>query len=76
MRSPVYNLFTEDARGNPVWLDAAEDLDAARTRLTQLASAQPGEYFIFDLRTQQIVTSLVSAREQVTQNVNGAMHPI
>jgi hypothetical protein len=63
MSEPVYNLFTEDARGTPVWLDAVADLEVARTRLMKLASANPGEYFIFNVRTRQIVTSLVSARE-------------
>jgi hypothetical protein len=67
MRSPVYNLFTEDARGNPVWLDALADFEVARVRLTQLASANPGAYFIFNIRTQQVVTSLVSTSEQVSQ---------
>jgi hypothetical protein len=66
MRLPVYNLFTEDARGNPVWLDAVADFEDARIRLTQLASVSPGEYFIFNLRAQKIVTSLVSIREPVT----------
>ena len=63
MRLPTYNLFTEDARGNPVWLDAVADLEAAHKRLLKLASANPGDYFIFDLRTQQVVTGLVSVRE-------------
>jgi hypothetical protein len=32
----------------------------------KLASANPGEYFIFNLRTRQVVTSLVSVREGTT----------
>ena len=67
MGSPVFNLFTEDACGNPVWLDALADFEAARIRSTRLASANPGTYFIFNLRTQQVVTSLVSTTEQVLQ---------
>jgi hypothetical protein len=63
MSLPVYNLFTEDARGNPVWLDALADLESARKRLLKLASVDPGDYFIFDLRSQQVVTSLISVRE-------------
>jgi hypothetical protein len=31
------------------------------TRLNQLASSTPGEYFVFDQRTQQIAASLVHA---------------
>jgi hypothetical protein len=64
MSLPVYNLFTEDARGNPVWLDAVADFEAAHQRLLKLASANPGDYFIFDFRTQQVVASLVSIREE------------
>lgn len=62
MPEPVYNLFTEDASG-PVWLDAVADFEVACTRLTQLASVNPGEYFIFNLRTRQVVANLVSVRE-------------
>jgi hypothetical protein len=32
----------------------------------QLASVNPGEYFIFNLRTQQVVANLVSVREGTT----------
>jgi hypothetical protein len=63
MGLPMYNLFTEDARGNPVWLDALADLESAHKKLLKLASVDPGDYFIFDLRTQQVVASLVSIRE-------------
>lgn len=63
MRLPMYNLFAQDSRGNPVWLDALADLESAHKRLLKLASADPGDYFIFDLRTQQVVASLVSVRE-------------
>jgi hypothetical protein len=55
MRLPMYNLFTEDHRGNPVWLDALADLESAHKRLLKLASVDPGDYFIFDFRTQQTV---------------------
>ena len=58
------NLFTADARGNPVWLEAVADLETARRRLIELASTNPGEYFMFDLRIKQIVVSLVSASEE------------
>jgi hypothetical protein len=66
MAEPVYNLFTEDPCGNPVWLDAVADFEVACIRLKQLASVNPGEYFIFNLRTQQVVANLVSVREGTT----------
>jgi len=64
MRLPVFNLFTADARGNPVWLEAVADLETARRRLIELASTNPGEYFMFDLRSEKIVVSLVSASDE------------
>ena len=47
-----------------VWLEAVADLETARCRLVELASTNPGEYFMFDLRGKQIVVSLVSASEE------------
>lgn len=53
-----------DLRGNPVWLEAVQDLGTAHFRLNQLALVNPGEYFVFDLDTKQIVVSLVSTNEE------------
>jgi hypothetical protein len=43
--------------------EAVADLETAHLRLSQLASVSPGEYFIFNLQTHQIATSLVSTGE-------------
>jgi hypothetical protein len=53
------DIFRKDVRGNPVWLDCVSDVQTARSRLSQLASLIPGEYFAFDQRTRQIILSLV-----------------
>jgi hypothetical protein len=45
--------------------EAVADLEIARFRLSQLASANPGEYFVFDLRTKQVPVSLVSTNEEL-----------
>ena len=63
MRLPMFHLFGADSRGNPVWLEAVADLETANLRLSQLASASPGEYFVFNLRTRQVFTRLVSTSE-------------
>ena len=57
---PSLDIFKKDVRGNPIWIDAVEDLDVARFRLSQLASVLPGEYFVFDQRTRRIVVSVPS----------------
>ena len=59
MNSAQLSIFRKDVRGNPVWLDCVTDLETARFRLNQLALVSPGEYFVFDQRTHQIVASLV-----------------
>jgi hypothetical protein len=65
VRAPRFNLFTRDVGGNPVWLEALPDLEVAHSHLRQLASANSGEYFVFDLRARQILVSLVSTDDDV-----------
>lgn len=59
MRTPSLDIFRKDVGGNPVWIDSAEDLETARLRLSKLASALPGDYFVFDQRTNRIVARLI-----------------
>ena len=51
--------------GIPCGFDAVMDLETARFRLDQLALANPGEYFIFDLTAKHVLVSLVSTNEQI-----------
>jgi hypothetical protein len=60
MSSSSLDIFKEVLGGNPVWVDAVGDLENARRRVNQLASVVPGEYFIFDQRTRQILVRLGS----------------
>jgi hypothetical protein len=39
-------------KGHPLWLEAAESMAAAIERVTALATQHPGEYIIFNQRTQ------------------------
>jgi hypothetical protein len=50
-----FDILKRDRRGNLVLLAAVGDLETARLRLGELASLAPGEYFVFDSRTHQIV---------------------
>jgi len=59
MNSAQLDIFRKDVQGNPVWLDCVKDLETARFRMGRLALVSPGEYFVFDQRTHQIVASLV-----------------
>ena len=55
---PRLDIFRKDARGNPVWLEAVNDLETARDRLNEWVSVLPGECFAFDQGAHQIVASI------------------
>jgi hypothetical protein len=58
MRSPHLDILKRQKDGSFVWIEAASDAEVAAERLSQLASISPGEYFVFDQRTQQIVARI------------------
>jgi hypothetical protein len=61
-----FDILRKDRRGKPILLAVAGDLGSARLRLLQLASLVPGEYFVFDPRTHQIVAAMDGSEWQVT----------
>jgi hypothetical protein len=58
MISVSLDIFRKDAQGNPIWIGTTQDMDDARYHLNRLALALPGEYFVFDQRTRQVVASV------------------
>jgi hypothetical protein len=61
-----FDILRKDRRGKPILLAVVGDLKTARLRLSQLASLMPGEYFVFDPRTHQIVAAMEDSEWQVT----------
>jgi hypothetical protein len=57
MQSP-YDILKRHEDGSFIWLEAAGDLSRAQARLQELCSNVPGEYFVFDQRSQQIVAKI------------------
>jgi hypothetical protein len=51
--------------GIPCGFEAVADLETARLRSGQLALANPGEYFVFDLAAKCVLVSLVSTNEEL-----------
>jgi hypothetical protein len=51
--------------GIPCGFEAVADLETARSRSGQLASANRGEYFVFDLTAKHVLISLVSSDEEI-----------
>ena len=58
MTIPSLDIFRRDVHGSPVWINSVEDLRTAKIRLSQLVW-EPGEYFVFDQRTNRIVANFV-----------------
>ena len=54
MKSALDILKRTD-EANFLWLEAAEDLQSAKSLIEERQALSPGEYVVFDRRTQQIV---------------------
>jgi hypothetical protein len=60
MPAPHLDILRRERDGSFIWVEAAQDLHAAKARLDELIAAVPGEYFVFDQRSQEIVAKLAS----------------
>lgn len=55
MRAHHLDILKRQGDGSFVWIEAVNDLRVAEERISKLALVDPGEYFVFDQRSQQIV---------------------
>jgi hypothetical protein len=58
MRAPHLDILKRLKDGSFVWIEAVSDLRVAEERIAYLAGADPGEYFVFDQRSQEIVAKV------------------
>ena len=61
MSSTPYDILRRHKDGSFIWLEAAAELGHAKDRLQKLYAATPGEYFVFDQKSQQIVAKISSS---------------
>ena len=59
MLSPAYDILRKDA-AELVWLEAASDLETAKSRVKEIAAGYDGEYVIYDQRSRRIVASFTA----------------
>jgi hypothetical protein len=59
MPAAPFDILRRHQDGSFIWLEAASDIQTAKARLQQLFAVMPGEYFVFDQSSQQIVAKLV-----------------
>jgi hypothetical protein len=58
MSSASYDILRRHSDGSLIWVETASELSHAKDRLQQLNAATPGEYFVFDQKSQQIVAKI------------------
>lgn len=56
MQSP-FHIRRKEADGSIRLVEAVSELHLAAARIAELLRAAPGEYFVFDVRTQTIISA-------------------
>jgi hypothetical protein len=52
-RMHTFDIFRMQADGEPLWLDTAGSLEEGRNQIVEMRKSVPGEYFLFDQKTQE-----------------------
>jgi lipase chaperone LimK len=55
-----FDILEEIDESNFRWLETAQDLQSAKSRIEERQALSPGEYVVFDRRTRQIVIATIS----------------
>ena len=50
-----FDIFLRLPDGKPLWVEAVEELEKAKLHVQRMIEVSPGEYFIFNSRTGQIL---------------------
>jgi hypothetical protein len=58
MTAATFDILKKHEDGSFIWLEAAQSVQIARARVQELCTKTPGEYFVFDQKSQQIVAKL------------------
>jgi hypothetical protein len=52
-----YDIFRRGAGGDHIWVEAARDLESAKSRIIELSAEKPGQYVVFNQRSGRMVSS-------------------
>jgi hypothetical protein len=55
MKLKNYDIVRQEDEQSAVWLEAVADLNTATSRIQQLASFWPGEFWVMDQRSHHVV---------------------
>jgi hypothetical protein len=54
-----FDIVRRELEGKLLWLEDAEDLASAKTRIQELASFWPGEFDVMDQQTHQTLAKII-----------------
>jgi hypothetical protein len=57
MVTQPYDIFRRGTAGDHVWVEAARDLESAKSRIIELSAERPGQYVVFNQRSGRMVSS-------------------
>ena len=57
MVTQPYDIFRRGPAGDHVWVEAAHDLESAKSRIIELSAERPGQYVVFNQRSGRMVSS-------------------
>lgn len=57
MKPRHYDIARKENENRLRWLDSAEDLDSAKSRIQELSSFWPGEFQVLDQESHQVVAA-------------------
>jgi hypothetical protein len=53
-----FDIFKSDGDKSVIWIEAVEDIVAAKKRMLTLASSDPGEYKLWDSSKEQFINPM------------------
>jgi hypothetical protein len=57
MASLSYNIFKRDEAGAPIWVEAVQNLETAKSRIIKLSADAPGQYVVLSQSSGRVVSS-------------------
>lgn len=56
LREALYDILKTDSQGKPIWVEAVGNLQSAKSRVSELIQANPGQdYVVFSQKTQKLI---------------------
>lgn len=75
MKTHLYDIVRKDTRRS-LWLEDAEDLDSAESRVRELAAYWPGEFQILDQHSHRIVATVSGETDPKGDKTKTGMIPL